>query len=215
MLTVAAAGTVPLTFQWYIGVSGDSSSPIGGATFSSFTTPSLAATTSYWVRVSNEAGSVNSTTATVSVSAPPPPSSGSSALEDEVLALVNQRRAAGATCGGTPYPAVAPLALNVNLRDAARGHSADMAANNYFSHTSLDGRTFDQRILQAGFTGGYPLGENIAAGQSTAQVVVNGWMASTGHCQNIMNGSFHQIGIGYGFSQSSTYKHYWAQSFGG
>ena len=88
-----------------------------------------------------------------SSSSPPPPSA--SSLEDQVLVLVNQRRASGATCGGTAYPAVAPLTLNLQLRDAARGHSQDMATNNYFSHTSLDGRTFDQRIRQAGYAGGF------------------------------------------------------------
>ena len=129
--------------------------------------------------------------------------------------LVNQRRTAGAICGSTTYPAVAPLTLNLQLREAARGHSQDMATNNYFSHTSQDGRTFDQRIWQAGYTGGYPLGENIAAGQSSAAAVVDGWMLSTGHCQNIMNGSFHVIGIGYAFNPSSNYGHYWTQSFGG
>ena len=128
--------------------------------------------------------------------------------------LVNQRRASGATCGGTAHPAVAPLTPNLQLRDAARGHSQDMATNNYFSHTSLDGRTFDQRIRQAGYAGGF-LAENVAAGRSTAQAVVDGWMQSTGHCQNIMNGGLRVIGIGYAFNQSSTYGHYWTQNFGG
>ena len=175
-LSVAATGTAPLSFQWYSGASGDTSSPIANGTSSFFTTPALTTTTGYWVRVSNSAGSVNSATAVVTVSAPPP--AGSSVLEEEVLVLVNQRRAAGATCGGTFYPAVPPLTLDLRLRDAARGHSQDMAANNYASHTSLDGRTFDQRILQAGYTGGYPLGEYVAAGQSTAQAVVDGLMGS-------------------------------------
>jgi uncharacterized protein YkwD len=148
-------------------------------------------------------------------SAAPDGSPGSSSLEDQVLVLVNQRRASGATCGGTAHPAVAPLTLNLQLRDAARGHSQDMAANNYFSHTSLDGRTLAQRIGQAGYAGGFPLAENIAAGPSTAQAVVDGWMQSTGHCENIMNSGLRVIGIGYAFNQSSTYRHYWTQNFGG
>jgi DNA-binding beta-propeller fold protein YncE len=53
-LSVAATGTPPLTYQWYQGQSGDTSTPIQGATSSSYTTPaSLPATTSYWVAVSN------------------------------------------------------------------------------------------------------------------------------------------------------------------
>ena len=132
-----------------------------------------------------------------------------------MLAIVNQRRASGATCGGTAYPPVPALALNTALRDAARGHSADMAANNYFSHTSLNGATFAQRIFQAGYSGAYPIGENIAAGQSSPQAAVDAWMQSTGHCQSIMNSAFRVIGIGYAFTSSSTYRHYWTQNFGG
>lgn len=71
-LSVTASGTEPLSYQWYVGTSGSTSNPISGATSSSITvTPG--ATTSYWVRVSNACGAVNSNTATVTVNAPPPP----------------------------------------------------------------------------------------------------------------------------------------------
>lgn len=71
-LSVTAAGTAPLTYQWYVGSSGNTAAPISGATGSSLTvTP--AATTSYWVRVSNSCGAVNSGTATVTVNTAPPP----------------------------------------------------------------------------------------------------------------------------------------------
>jgi uncharacterized protein YkwD len=209
-LAVSSSGTAPLGYQWYVGPSGSTSAPIGGATAPSMTTPSLTTTTSYWVRVSNAYGTADSVTATVTVTPDP-----STAFEDQVLVLVNQQRALGATCGGVPYPAVGPLYMNTNLRIAAHNHSVDMATNNYFSHTSLDGRTFDQRILNAGYTGSYPLGENIAAGQTTPQNVVAAWMGSTGHCQNIMSGSYHAVGVGYAFSASSTYRHYWTMDFGG
>jgi VCBS repeat-containing protein len=69
-LSVVASGTAPLSYQWYEGASGDTASPISGATSASFTTPALTATTSYWVRVSNSAGNTDSTTATVTVQAP-------------------------------------------------------------------------------------------------------------------------------------------------
>ena len=68
-LSVSANGT-GLTYQWYRGNSGNTSNPINGATSSSFTTPALTQTTSYWVRVTNAGGSVDSNTATVSVTAP-------------------------------------------------------------------------------------------------------------------------------------------------
>ncbi|MEO7910394.1 MAG: lamin tail domain-containing protein, partial [Roseiflexaceae bacterium] len=67
-LSVTASGSVPLAYQWFVGTAGDTASPIGGATSSSYTTPALSATTSYWVRVSNSAGTADSATATITVS---------------------------------------------------------------------------------------------------------------------------------------------------
>jgi uncharacterized protein YkwD len=210
-LSVGAEGTGPLSFQWYQGASGTTSSPVGGAMGAAFTTPALTATTSYWVRVSNPFGAASSSTATVTVIA----DTSNPSAEDQVLVLVNQRRAAGATCGGTVYPPAGPLTMNANLQLAARLHSQDMATQNYFSHTSLDGRTFDQRIRNAGYAGSFPLGENLAGGASNPQALVDGWMNSPGHCANIMNGAYRSTGVGYAFSSSSTYRHYWTQTFGG
>lgn len=147
--------------------------------------------------------------------APPPPPDTAILLEDEVLVLVNQRRAAGATCGGTAYGAAPPLGMQSNLRLAARDHSHDMAGQNYFSHTSLDGRTFDERIRQAGYAGSAPLGENIAGGPVSASSAVILWMSSPGHCANIMSRGFRVIGVGYANHPTATYRHYWTQTFGG
>lgn len=69
-LSVTASGTAPLAYQWYQGVSGNTTTPVG-INSANFTTPALSATTSYWVRVSNDAGSVNSNTATVTVNTLP------------------------------------------------------------------------------------------------------------------------------------------------
>ncbi|MGH3788183.1 MAG: tandem-95 repeat protein [Pseudonocardiaceae bacterium] len=66
-LNVVATGTAPLSYQWYVGTSGDPTNPITGATSPSFTTPPLTTTTSYWVRVSNATGSDDSQTAAVTV----------------------------------------------------------------------------------------------------------------------------------------------------
>ena len=136
-------------------------------------------------------------------------------LEDQVLLEVNIRRAGGATCGTVYYPPASALSMNANLRLAARAHSQDMADHDYFSHTSLDGRTFDQRIQAAGYTGAFPWGENIAAGSTTAASTVELWMNSPGHCSNIMSSGFRSIGVGYAYNAASTYHHYWTQDFGG
>ena len=142
----------------------------------------------------------------------PTPGSGISSAEQRVLDLTNQARATARTCGTTSYPAAAPLTWNASLATAARGHAADMAARNYFSHTSQDGRTFDTRIVNAGYSGYSALGENIAAGQPTADAVVAGWLTSPGHCANIMSASFRELGVGVGTGGS--YSTYWVQDFG-
>jgi uncharacterized protein YkwD len=102
----------------------------------------------------------------------------------EVVDLVNQfRESAGCD----------PLKVDSRLTDAAQKHSTDMAQNNYFNHTSQDGRTFDQRIRAAGYQS--PSAENIAKGQTSAQQVMQSWMQSDGHRRNILNCRYSAIGV--------------------
>ncbi|MFI6387691.1 CAP domain-containing protein [Nonomuraea sp. NPDC050540] len=110
-----------------------------------------------------------------------------SAVEEEVVKLTNAARAAGGC---------KPLTHDPKLNAAARGHSADMAAKGYFSHTSQDGRSPGDRIKAAGFGSMSAWGENIAMGQRTAASVVDGWMKSPGHKANIMNCNYTHIGAG-------------------
>jgi len=134
-------------------------------------------------------------------------------FEAEVLTLVNQRRAAGATCGGVAKAPAPALTLDTRLRCAARKHSKDMGVNDFFSHTGSNGSTPWQRMNDAGYTYS-TAGENIAAGYSTPSAVVTGWMNSTGHCNNIMNPNFVHLGVGYYYDSSSPYYRYWTQDFG-
>ena len=155
----------------------------------------------------------------ITVSAAPAPSpapsaGGISAVEQRVLDLTNQARAVARSCGTTAYPAAAPLTWNAQLAASARGHAADMAARNYFDHTSQDGRTFVNRIVNAGYTGYRAIAENIAAGQPTPEEVVSGWVASPGHCANIMNAALRELGVGSASSSTSSYGIYWVQDFG-
>lgn len=135
------------------------------------------------------------------------------AFEWRVLELTNERRAAGAVCGGERFGPAPPLEMNPTIRIAARAHSVDMGRNGYFEHDSLDGRTFADRMRMAGFSGAQPWGENIAAGQSSPEEVVQGWMDSPGHCRNIMTPEFRTIGIGYAEVEGSPYGRYWTQDF--
>jgi hypothetical protein len=132
--------------------------------------------------------------------------------EWEVLEIVNRHRALGATCGERVMPPAPPLDMDVPLRLAARLHSQDMSDQSYFSHDSLDGRMVGDRVAEAGFGGSGPLGENILQGTESAEQAMEGWMSSPGHCENIMNPSFHVIGIGFALGPGGSR---WTQDFGG
>jgi uncharacterized protein YkwD len=88
-------------------------------------------------------------------------------FESDVVDLVNVEREA---------QGLHPLTSDERLATASRDHSEDMGLQGYFSHDSLDGRHFFERILDAGYAYSY-CGENIAAGYSTPEAVVQGWMA--------------------------------------
>ena len=122
-----------------------------------------------------------------------------------VVDLTNQERAKQ----GLP-----PLTVDPSLCSSAQAHSQDMASKNYFSHTGSDGSDVGQRIAAAGYSPIYAYGENIAAGQSTPEEVVNAWMNSEGHRANILSPYYTHIGVGYAYSGGSTYKSYWTQDFG-
>jgi uncharacterized protein YkwD len=130
-------------------------------------------------------------------------------LRAEALRLVNAHRAAGAVCGSRGRFASAPaLAWDAALATAADGHSRDMAARNYFSHTGADGRSAAQRVTAAGYAW-QSVGENIGAGYDTVQTVVDGWMASEGHCANLMTAEFRHMGLACAKAASGPYGRYW------
>ena len=116
-----------------------------------------------------------------------------------VMDLANQARAL-AGCD--------PLNYNLQLERSAQGHAEDMSRQHYMSHTSLDGRTFDQRIRAAGYEGGR-IGENIGAGFGDPSSIMDAWMHSPAHKANILDCRFRNIGVGYDLDGG-----YWVQNFG-
>jgi hypothetical protein len=118
-------------------------------------------------------------------------------VESDFMAMLNAERA---TLGKNP------LSINSNLSTAAYLHSQDMAEQGYFSHTSLDGRTFDQRIIAAGYTDYVSLAENIAYayGAPDAARVYGMWKNSTGHYANMI-GDFSDAGLGVYSKNGYTY----------
>jgi len=180
--------------------SSDSNTGVGTPTASS---SSSAPTTSSAMATSTSSSSAAPTTTTTPPEAPKPPADppqqpGNKTPEQAVLELVNDARSA---------KGCKALVIDDRITTAAQAHSTDMATQNYFSHTSKDGRTFDVRMKEAGYP--RPGGENIAKGYTTPEQVMQGWMNSTGHRENIENCSFTTMGLGL-----DTRGNYWTQNFG-
>lgn len=127
--------------------------------------------------------------------------SGDTSTEQEILKLVNAERSKAG---------VKPLTLNWELSRVAKFKSEDMRDNNYFSHTSPTyGSPFDM-IKNFGISYS-AAGENIAAGQKTADEVMKAWMNSSGHKANILNANYTQLGVGK--ATGGSYGTYWTQMF--
>jgi uncharacterized YkwD family protein/spore coat assembly protein SafA len=122
-------------------------------------------------------------------------------IENQVIQLTNQERAKNG---------LKPLIADWELSRVARYKSNDMRDKNYFSHTSPtygDPFTMIKKFGIAYRTAG----ENIAAGQTSPQAVVQSWMNSPGHRQNILSKSYTHIGVGY--AKGGSMHHYWTQQF--
>jgi len=117
---------------------------------------------------------------------------------EEVLYYVNLER---------EKVGVKPLTLSTPLMQAAAVRAGELPEN--FSHTRPDGSDCFTAVKTSYRT----IGENIAAGQRTPEDVVDSWMNSQGHRENILNPDFGKIGIGYFYAPNSHYAHYWVQIF--
>ncbi|MFE0172182.1 sigma-70 family RNA polymerase sigma factor [Streptomyces sp. NPDC059002] len=132
---------------------------------------------------------------------PDPAPATPSGTAEQVVALVNTERSK-AGCG--------PVRSNAELASAAQKHSADMAARDYFDHTSPDGTDPGDRITAAGYRWS-TYGENIARGQQTPASVMDSWMNSPGHRANILNCDFKELGVGI---HNGSGGPWWTQAFG-
>ncbi len=122
--------------------------------------------------------------------APYAPLPGDVGLEAELLTYTNAAR--GENAAG-------PLSFDEGLAQAARHHAAEMAALNYFSHTSPEpeNATLGLRVARSGsFIG--TLGENLAlvGPDGVAQATTTGWLESPGHRANLLNPTFTHVGFG-------------------
>ncbi len=131
----------------------------------------------------------------------------------KLLELINVARGQARQCGGQAFAAAPPLGWNATLGTAAESHSRAMANGNFFSHLGKDGRTPGDRAELAGYAGGQ-IGENIAAALPGPRKVVDGWLASPGHCANLMNPRFGEQGAAYAVDPQSDAGIYWTALFG-
>lgn len=129
-------------------------------------------------------------------------------LREAILQHVNAARARGASCGGQFFGPARPVAWNQQLVSAASGHSRDMAENNYFDHHSLRGTRPAQRVQATGYKW-RSVAENIAAGMLDSRSVMKNWMDSPGHCVNIMDAKYTEIGVACIARPGTTYGEYW------
>lgn len=121
--------------------------------------------------------------------------------ENEVIRLLNVQRSKGG---------LQPLTQNWQLSRVARYKSQDMIDKGYFSHTSPTyGSPF--RMMESFGIRYSAAGENIAMGQRSPAEVMNAWMNSPGHRNNIMSPSFTQIGVG--LAKDKNGRMYWTQMF--
>lgn len=145
--------------------------------------------------------------------------------QQDLLDAINAERSQQRTCGdrGTFGP-VHPLTWNASLYASALEHSTDLAISNTFSHdgsgtaSDITGNgkpsKFYERIEANGYGDYYSIGENIAGGQRSLKEVMRAWMASPGHCANIMKNTYTEVGVAIVINKESTYQVYWTQNFG-
>ena len=127
-------------------------------------------------------------------------------LQNSMLEEVNNLRRFGCKCGEDFMPPVPAVVWNKKLELAASRHARDMYGNDLSGHRGSNGSLPDDRINGAGYQWAM-CGENVASGFYSVKDVVNGWKNSPGHCRNMMDAGFREMGA----ARKGTY---WVQNFG-
>lgn len=141
-----------------------------------------------------------------------PPDASANALDERVLALVNEARGEPRRCGNEAFPAAVPVRGDAALREAAKAHARDMAAHALLGHRGSDGSMPADRATRAGYAW-KAVAENVAGGQPSAEEVVNTWLASPGHCANLMNPRYSETGIAHAINPDAEKGIYWVQLY--
>jgi uncharacterized protein YkwD len=122
-------------------------------------------------------------------------------------AMLERVNALRATVGA---PALLPCAA---LRRSAQDYAGTMATTSTFAHVGPDGSQPWDRMKRQGYAW-RTAAENIAAGQSRIADVMDAWVHSPGHYENLVNPDLRQVGFGYAYDPDSAYGAYWVQDFG-
>ncbi len=135
---------------------------------------------------------------------------------DAAAARLNDVRHRGATCRSGPMSTASALVWNDRLADAARSQAREMARIDRMSHRDSQNRGLGERLRIVG----YPLGvavENVGVGFASVDDVVDAWLDSEGHCENLMNASVREFGIACVDADASgapEERRYWALVLG-
>jgi len=133
----------------------------------------------------------------------PPTTEATGGWVGDMVARINAERA---KVGAAPVQACS------NLMTAAQRHSEDQAVHANMSHTGSNGSNMQQRSGAAGYVRWTAMAENVAAGQPTVTSVMDAWMSSARHRQNLLSTSYSHVGLGK--AASSTGTPFWTQNFG-
>lgn len=126
--------------------------------------------------------------------------------QTELLRLMNEAR---------QERGLSPLRFSNALQRAAQAHVEDIVSHNYeLTHTGSDGSSIGERVRRENYS--YrSVGENVAAGHSSAEDTFEQWMNSRGHRENILNPDFSEVGMSYYINAPrTTYDHYWVLVLG-
>lgn len=134
------------------------------------------------------------------------------AVAARVFELVNAARGTARDCGRDHFAAAPPLTYSTVLTAAASLHSLDMAARGRLGHDGSDGSVSGDRITRAGYAW-QGSGENVAAGQPSAEAVVAAWLSSPGHCATLMEPKFTETGVAFALAPGKNPDVYWTQVF--
>ncbi len=202
---VVAAVAVVVLSNGALAETSRGAAPPAAATPTVVRAPASAASTPVNSVVARTAAPMVPPTTVAPVTLPPPVTTTVPPEYAEYLNAINAARSTPHLCGTTWMPDAPPLTWDSRLATAAVLHSQDQLAHGTLTHTGSNGSDPGERITAQGYAwNGY--GENVAFGYTNTAWVMEGWMSSPGHCSNIMNAFFTDVGMGRA-------GNYWTQDF--